>query len=502
VRDRAHLFWRAVLAFALAVAFYGLALAAVAALLAAPVLVARASWGLAFKVALFCVVGAFLILKAIAPRRDRFEPPGPRLAPATQPRLFAEIRRIAEATGQAPPSEVYLVADVNAFVGHRGGLMGVGSRRVMGIGLPLLQLLTVAELRAVLAHEFGHFDGGDVGLGPWIYSTRSALLRTIEDLHDHSTLLAIPFVWYANAFFRATHAVSRHQETKADQLAARVAGPGPAAWGLRVIHDAELPFAAYWHGAVGPLLAAGFAPPLASGFETFLKAPWLDDARKHAEEAAPPSPYDTHPSLPARLAALGPGAPSAARDVGPGALSLLDGVPTLEARLAVFAAGKGEGRVPADESALRLAAEPVPLAPIRWEEVGTRVWLPDWDRTARKNRRLLKGVTPAGLPGFEWETLGRRIVAGDPEGEPLEAADAVVGIALAVVLARAGFAVESVPGAGPALRGLGERVEPFAVRERLAGGPDAAAAWVSFCESAGIAQADLGAIGEPGGASS
>lgn len=502
MRDRAHLLWRAVLALALAVAFYGLALVAVAALLFAPVLVARASWGLAFKLALFSVVGAFLILKAIAPRRDRFAPPGPRLTPATQPRLFAEIRRIAEATGQSPPSEVYLVADVNAFVGHRGGLMGVGSRRVMGVGLPLLQVLTVAELRGVFAHEFGHFDGGDVGLGPWIYSTRAALLRTIEDLHDHSALLAVPFVWYANAFFRVTHAVSRHQEIKADQLAARIAGPGPTAWGLRVIHDAAFPFAAYWHGAVGPLLAAGFAPPLAAGFETFLRAPWLDDARKEAEASVPPGPYDTHPPLPARLSALGPDAESAVRDVGPLALSLLDDVPALDARLAVFAAGKGEGRVPADESALRLAAGPVPLAPIRWEDVGTRVWLPDWDRSARKNRRLLAGVTPAGLPGLDWEKLGRRVVASDPEDEPLHAADAVVGIALAVVLARAGFTVESVLGVGPALIRPGERVEPFAVRERLAGGPDAVAAWVSFCERAGIAQADLGAIGEPGGASS
>jgi Zn-dependent protease with chaperone function len=34
--------------------------------------------------------------------------------------------------------------------------MGFGSRRVMGLGLPLLQALNVSQLEAVLAHEFGH----------------------------------------------------------------------------------------------------------------------------------------------------------------------------------------------------------------------------------------------------------------------------------------------------------------------------------------------------------
>ena len=52
--------------------------------------------------------------------------------------------------------------------------MGFGSRRVMGLGLSLMQILTVSELRAVVAHEFGHFHGGDVAIGPWIHKTSAA----------------------------------------------------------------------------------------------------------------------------------------------------------------------------------------------------------------------------------------------------------------------------------------------------------------------------------------
>jgi heat shock protein HtpX len=121
------------------------------------------------------------------PRPDRFEKPGPQLTPSTAPEIFALIDGVAAATSQPRPSEVYLLNDVNAWVTQRGGMMGFGSRRVMGVGLPLVNSLTRAELQAVIAHEFGNYVGGDVGLGPWIYKTRAAIARTMAGL-DQSYL--------------------------------------------------------------------------------------------------------------------------------------------------------------------------------------------------------------------------------------------------------------------------------------------------------------------------
>ena len=121
------------------------------------------------------------------------------------------------------PSEVYLVPDVNAWVSSRGGVMGFGSRRVMGIGLPLLHVTRVAEMEAVLAHEFGHYHGGDTRLGPWIYKTRTAIGRTLEALGDG--WLQVPFRAYGNFFLRVTQAISRAQEFTADRLAATLFGP-------------------------------------------------------------------------------------------------------------------------------------------------------------------------------------------------------------------------------------------------------------------------------------
>jgi Zn-dependent protease with chaperone function len=494
VRGNTNLAWRAVLAIALMITFYVMAFAIVAVLIAIPIGLFKVNAGLAFKAGFFCAVGAFVILKSIVPRPDRFEPPGPRLTPEAQPRLFAEIRAVASAVKQTVPAEVYLVPDVNAWVRHRGGLMGIGSRRVMGLGLPLLQVLTVPELKAVLAHELGHFHGGDVAIGPWIYKTRDALVRTVSELHDHSQAIALPFIWYGNNFFKITLAVSRHQETLADRLAAGVVGARTLANGLRATNEAGFAFFPYWKGAVEPVLAAGFVPPISAGFEQFLKAPWLAEAMKSAlaEQAnAPQDPYDSHPPLAERLKALGVDDTAALeRHDGPRAHSLLSAIPALEKELATFL--RHGPATPDDPMSLNLGIDPRDLAPMPWEDVATRVWLPDWEKEARRFSRHLLGVTPAALPGLDWTKLGRRFTAGEEGAEPLEAADYAVGIALAIVLSRAGFTMESHPASNREMLGLGQRVKTFTVREELAKTTESAEAWRSLCAEAGIADVDLG----------
>jgi Zn-dependent protease with chaperone function len=225
VRSSPSLALRAAAAVLLMVGFYALALGIAGSLIAIPVAEVTYAHRLDFRLAAFCLVGGLAILRSIVPRRDRFEPPGPSLTAQEQPRLFATIEGVADATGQTMPAEVYVVPEVNAWVTQRGGFLGVGSRRVMGIGLPLLEMLSIDELRAVLAHEFGHYHGGDTALGPWIYRTRTAIGRTLDSLARHSSLLMKPFNWYGLGFLRITHAISRRQEYAADALAARWSVP-------------------------------------------------------------------------------------------------------------------------------------------------------------------------------------------------------------------------------------------------------------------------------------
>ena len=164
--SRPSLFGRALLALLLTIGFYGLALGIALGLLYLIYLEVVILNRINVRFTIFALIGAVVILWSILPRIDRFTAPGPRLTRAKFPRLFTEIERVASLTGQAMPREVYLVPDVNAFVTERGGMMGIGSRRVMGIGFPLFHLMTVDELSAVIAHEFGHFYGGDTALGP------------------------------------------------------------------------------------------------------------------------------------------------------------------------------------------------------------------------------------------------------------------------------------------------------------------------------------------------
>jgi hypothetical protein len=73
---------RALLAVALLVGFYTLAIGIALGLLYIPYAEEHYLNHLTGRLAIFCVVGAFVIVRAIIPRRDKFEPPGPHLLPA------------------------------------------------------------------------------------------------------------------------------------------------------------------------------------------------------------------------------------------------------------------------------------------------------------------------------------------------------------------------------------------------------------------------------------
>ena len=126
------------------------------------------------------VAGA--MLWSLVPRREKFEPPGTPLDRDTHPLLFAELDDIADSLNEPLPGEVYRIGQGNAFVADRGGILGFGSRRIMAVGLPLLSVLNISEFRGVVAHEFGHYDSGDMSIGPWVYKTQAAIIRSFQSI--------------------------------------------------------------------------------------------------------------------------------------------------------------------------------------------------------------------------------------------------------------------------------------------------------------------------------
>jgi Zn-dependent protease with chaperone function len=258
---------RAALAIALMVGFYVMALAIGLGLLSIPVVAIAKNIRIPAKLLLIPAGAGLTVLWAIVPRPDRFTAPGPRLDEASHPDLFRMIRDVAMATKQDLPSDVYLLNEVNAWVAHRGGVMGFGSHRVMGVGLPLLQALSQLELKAIIAHEFGHYASGDVRIGPWIYKTRAAIGRTLQDLRGG--WLEEPFKWYGEHFLRLTHDISRQQEFMADRIAAGVSGAAAMSSALRRVTALAPTFSSYLSNEVAPVLRAGFLPPITGGFDDF-----------------------------------------------------------------------------------------------------------------------------------------------------------------------------------------------------------------------------------------
>ena len=287
---KGSLAFRAGLAVALMVVFYALAVAVVVGLIFAGIGLFHTLGGIRGRgvlmiaiLAIVCFSAALVIVWSVLPRWDRFEPPGPEVTADQHPELFAEIRRIAQATGQREPAHVYLVPEVNAFVAQRGGIMGIGSSRVMGIGLPLMRTLQVDELRAVLAHEMGHFYGGDTKLGPWIYKTRGALARTVMNLaragaHAEEAdsiglvfrVVKAPFHWFLLGFMRISQAISRAQEYSADAVAVRAEGRRALVDGLKKTHAAALAHTLYLRNELAPLIDQGKLPEVGSGFTQFI----------------------------------------------------------------------------------------------------------------------------------------------------------------------------------------------------------------------------------------
>jgi Zn-dependent protease with chaperone function len=128
--------------------------------------------------------------------------------------------------------------------------------------------LTVPQLRAVLAHEFGHYANLDTRLGGVTMRGRQAVLHTVKVFGQGTTrlhhVLGSLYVGYARMFLRTSQSMARRQELAADQVAARHAGRDTKAAALRALPLLTAAHAHYveTYAAMGTSLGA--LPPAGS----------------------------------------------------------------------------------------------------------------------------------------------------------------------------------------------------------------------------------------------
>ncbi|WP_327289777.1 M48 family metallopeptidase [Streptomyces sp. NBC_01198] len=254
--------------------------------------------------------GMFLFLTAGLHTGDG---PGLAVTADAQPELWAEVEEAARAAGTAAPDQLVLAGEVNAAVSERTRLLGMlRGRRTMYLGLPLLAGLTVPQLRAVLAHEFGHFSNRDTRLAGMTMRGRAAVAHTIEGFRDGRTgahaAIGNLYVRYANFFLRTSESVGRRQELAADAAAARTAGRDTTAAALGRVELLDIAYGYYVEQYALLGAGAGALPPAGQvygGFPLLLAARGPEGVAALSEGRRPtrkPTVYDSHPPTAERVA--------------------------------------------------------------------------------------------------------------------------------------------------------------------------------------------------------
>ena len=226
------------------------------------------------------------------------------------PALWTRIRDFAGRLGTAPPAQIVAGIDANFYVTEMPlAVNGATTQgRTLFVSLPLLRQLEADEANAVLAHELGHFSGGDTAnsaaLRPKIaqYDYYNAHLRHGGVAAVASWLLDLYRVIVEIALQRS----SREREFAADTVAAKLTSPAAVVRALVKVSA----YAQYRHRVEHGLFAhdarhadeIGIAQRVAMGLAAFGQSPEFADAMRAADV---PHPFDSHPPLAQRMRNVG-----------------------------------------------------------------------------------------------------------------------------------------------------------------------------------------------------
>lgn len=167
-----------------------------------------------------------------------------------EPKLFSMINDIVIQVDTNFPKKVFLSKEVNAAVFYNSNFLSMffPVRKNLMIGMGLINTLTEQELKATLAHEFGHFSQKSMKIGSYVYNVNKVIYNMLFDNSQLSNsinqwtningifsifvLISIKIIegiqWVLRQIYRLINknymALSREMEFHADEVAAQVAG--------------------------------------------------------------------------------------------------------------------------------------------------------------------------------------------------------------------------------------------------------------------------------------
>ncbi|BAU13838.1 Zn-dependent protease with chaperone function-like protein [Leptolyngbya sp. NIES-3755] len=160
-----------------------------------------------------------------------FSPPeGLRLDRQKVPQMFALVDELTTKLDAPKFHNILLTPDFNMAVMQvpRLGIFGWQENYLI-VGLPILQGLTLDQVKAVLAHEIGHLSGNHSRFGGWIYRIRKTWFQLYDRIHQSdrqgvSVLFDRFLSWYFPTFNAYSFVLARMNEYDADRCAAELAG--------------------------------------------------------------------------------------------------------------------------------------------------------------------------------------------------------------------------------------------------------------------------------------
>ncbi len=182
-----------------------------------------------------------------------------------QPDLHAYVQDIVKATGTSFPKRIYLSADVNASVFYDSSMLSMffPVKKNLNIGMGLVNTVNQSELKAVLAHEFGHFSQRSMKVGSYVYNMNRVIYNMLYENESYDSMirqwsgissylslfvmLAVKVIngiqWALSKMYQVVNLqymeLSRAMEFHADEVAAVTAGSQPLIHSLMRLNLAE-----------------------------------------------------------------------------------------------------------------------------------------------------------------------------------------------------------------------------------------------------------------------
>jgi len=174
----------------------------------------------------------------------------------SQTKLWRLINKTSGDLGTKCIDKIIITPDHGVGVYLEGNffskIFGSG-RRVLQMGIPSIYDLSINELQAILAHEYGHFNNKDTQWSTFTYAMSTSLIETLKSTPGPGgegmvggVMALNPAYWilffYIKLFFRITNGFSRIREVMADLNSVELYGGEAFKNGLQKIARNDIVF--------------------------------------------------------------------------------------------------------------------------------------------------------------------------------------------------------------------------------------------------------------------